>query len=82
MPDFVYDYEMDQRRRVRLIDMEMSKQAKIIEDLRSLDAKPTSIEDEEKKLQELEAVLFRDFRRDFVEKIRKQSFKVSSVNCC
>lgn len=34
MPDFVYDYEMDQRKRVRLIDMEMTKQAKIIEDLR------------------------------------------------
>lgn len=34
MPNFVYDYEMDQRKRVRLIDEEMSKQARIVDDLR------------------------------------------------
>ena len=34
MPDFVYDYRMDQQKRARLIDQEMSEQAKIIDDLR------------------------------------------------
>ena len=34
LPEFVYDYNMDQQKRGQLIDQEMIKQATIIEDLR------------------------------------------------
>jgi len=34
------------------------------------------VEHEERKLQELESVLFKDFRREFIERIRKQGMKV------
>ena len=46
---------------------------------RSLDAKPAVVEGEEKKLQELESILYKDFRRDIVEKIRNKSLRVNTL---
>ena len=37
------------------------------------------VEGEEKKLQELESILYKDFRRDIVEKIRNKSLRVNTL---
>ncbi|PNF17353.1 hypothetical protein B7P43_G02988, partial [Cryptotermes secundus] len=57
----------------------MNEQAKIINDLRSLGASHGTIEQEMKRLQELEAMVFKDFRRDMIQKLRRQSVKASSI---
>lgn len=63
LPAFVFDPSLDAKKRSKLIEKEMNEQAKIINDLRSLGASRGTIEQEMKRLQELEAMVFKDFRR-------------------
>ncbi|CAG2059996.1 unnamed protein product, partial [Timema podura] len=63
LPAFVFDPSLDAKKRSKLIEKEMNEQAKIINDLRSLGASHGTIEQEMKRLQELEAMVFKDFRR-------------------
>lgn len=63
LPAFVFDPSLDAKERSKLIEKEMNEQAKIISDLRSLGASHGTIEQEMKRLQELEAMVFKDFRR-------------------
>ncbi|XP_034234984.1 transmembrane protein KIAA1109 isoform X3 [Thrips palmi] len=79
LPAFVFDPTLDAKERSKLIEKEMNEQAKIISDLRSLGASHGTIEQEMKRLQELEAMVFKDFRRDMIQKLRRQSVKASSI---
>nr|XP_022901618.1 uncharacterized protein KIAA1109 isoform X2 [Onthophagus taurus] len=78
LPAFVFDPNLDYRKRSKLIEREMNEQAKIINDLRSLGASHGTIELELKKLHELEAMVFKDFRRDMIQKLRRQSMRGGS----
>ena len=63
LPDFVYDTSLDPRVRARLIENEMNEQAKVVQDLKQLGASAGTVEAEERKLQELQAAVFHDFRQ-------------------
>ncbi|KFM73898.1 hypothetical protein X975_01882, partial [Stegodyphus mimosarum] len=56
----------------------MNEQAKIINDLRLLGASQSTIEQEVRRLHELETAVFNDFRRDVIKKLRRQSVKATS----
>ncbi|KAG7214078.1 hypothetical protein KM043_001440 [Ampulex compressa] len=79
LPAFVFDPNLDAKKRSKLIEKEMNEQAKIINDLRSLGASHGTIEQEMKRLHELEAMIFKDFRRDMIQKLRRQSVKASGI---
>ncbi|KAH6936131.1 hypothetical protein HPB50_013556 [Hyalomma asiaticum] len=70
------DPSVDAKKRSRLIEKEMNEQAKIISDLRFLGASQSTIEQEERRLKELETAVFNDFRRDVIKKLRRQSVKI------
>jgi hypothetical protein len=59
----VFDPSIDAKRRSKLIEKEMNEQAKIINDLRTLGASHSTIEYEMRRLHDLEALVFKDFRR-------------------
>lgn len=73
------DPSVDAKKRSRLIEKEMNEQAKIISDLRFLGASQSTIEQEERRLKELETAVFNDFRRDVIKKLRRQSVKAASI---
>ncbi|CAB3237702.1 unnamed protein product [Arctia plantaginis] len=79
LPAFVFDTSIDAKKRSKLIEKEMNEQAKIINDLRTLGASHSTIEYEMKRLHELEALVFKDFRRDMIQKLRRQSVRASSI---
>ncbi|CAG9772767.1 unnamed protein product [Ceutorhynchus assimilis] len=79
LPAFMFDPSLDNRIRSKLIEKEMNEQAKIITDLRSLGASHGTIELEMKRLQELETMVYKDFRRDMIQKLRRQSMRASSI---
>ncbi|RWS10976.1 uncharacterized protein B4U79_15895 [Dinothrombium tinctorium] len=72
------DLSIDAKKRSRLIEKELNEQAKIINDLRQLGASQSTIEQEIKRLHELESAVFQDFKRDVIKKLRRQSLKKSS----
>lgn len=49
--------------------------------LRLLGASQSTIEQEVRRLHELETAVFNDFRRDVIKKLRRQSVKVKVENC-
>lgn len=57
------DPTMSAKTRSKIIEKEMYEQAKAINDLRSLGASQGTIEHEVKRLRELEAMVFKGFRR-------------------
>ena len=63
LPPFVYDTSLDAKTRARLIEQEMNEQAKIVQDLKQLGATNATIDIEARKLAELEAAVFNDFRQ-------------------
>ena len=63
LPDFVYDASLDPKTRARLIEKEMNEQAKVVQDLKQLGASQNTVDMEERKLAELEATVFHDFRQ-------------------
>lgn len=63
LPAFILDPSLDSKKRSKLIEKEMYEQAKIINDLRALGASHGTIEQEMKRLRELEAMVFKYFRR-------------------
>ncbi|KAL0269606.1 UNVERIFIED_CONTAM: hypothetical protein PYX00_007281 [Menopon gallinae] len=79
LPSFVFDPSIDSKRRSKLIEKEMQEQQKIINDLRCLGASYGTIEQEVKRLQDLETMIYKDFRRDMIQRLRRQSVKASSI---
>ncbi|XP_069959318.1 bridge-like lipid transfer protein family member 1 isoform X14 [Cherax quadricarinatus] len=79
LPAFIFDPSLDARQRAKLLEIEMNEQAKTVNDLKMLGASASTIEQEMRRLQELEAVVFHDFRRDVIKKLRRQSVKATSM---
>ena len=79
LPDFVFAPNLDSRTRARLIEQEMNEQAKVVDDLKQLGASSATIEAEQRKLKELQAALFNDFRQDIINKLRRQSVRASGL---
>lgn len=75
----MFDASLDARQRAKLLEIEMNEQAKTVNDLKSLGASASTIEQEMRRLQELEALVFHDFRRDVIKKLRRQSVKATSM---
>lgn len=67
------------RHRSKLIEKEMSEQARIIQDLKLLGASSATVEQEMRRLQELEALASKDFRRVMLQRLKRQSVKASSI---
>lgn len=63
----------------RKIERAMNEQAKLVNDLQQLGANETTIEEQRRKLQSLEALLFRQFQQDMRQKLRKQSQKATHL---
>ena len=57
----------------------MLEQSKIIEDLKKLGASEKTIEIECKKLSDMEAFASKDFRKEMVQKFRRQSARTQSI---
>lgn len=79
LPDCVYDPNIDSRTRARLLEKEMNEQAKIVEDLKQLGANQTTVDTEERKLVELQAAVFADFRQEILNKLKKQGEKATAL---
>ncbi|XP_064107532.1 bridge-like lipid transfer protein family member 1 isoform X2 [Macrobrachium nipponense] len=79
LPAFIFDPNLDARQRAKLLEIEMNEQAKTVNDLKMLGASASTIEQEMRRLQELEALVFHDFRRDVMKKLRRQSVKATSM---
>ncbi|CAM1304937.1 KIAA1109 (predicted) [Pycnogonum litorale] len=79
LPLFVFDPIVDAKKRSRFIEKEMNEQAKVVNDLKLLGASQNTIEQELKRLQELESLVFNDFRRDMIKKLRRQSVKQATL---
>ena len=77
--DGTFDSKMDPKRRARMIEQEMNEQAKVVEDLKQLGASASTVEIEERKLQELQAVVFHDFRQDIMNKLKRQSGRATTL---
>lgn len=67
LPDFIFDTAIDSKKRSMLMEKEMNEQFKIIADLRSLGASHNTIAYEERRLQELQAVCYKYFRREMIQ---------------
>lgn len=75
IPDFVFDTTLDSKKRALLMEKEIHEQNKTINDLRTLGATPNTIAYEERRLQELQAVRYRYFRRDIIQKWKRPSMQ-------
>jgi len=79
LPEFVFDPNIDAAQRTKLMEREMIEQSKTIEDLRKLGATEHTVNQELKKLSDMEAFASKDFRRDIIQKIRRQSARTQSI---
>lgn len=79
LPAFLFDLSLDSKIRSKLIEKEMQEIAKNIQTLKCLGASHGTIEHEVKRLKDIEAVAYKDFRRDMIQKLRRQSVKASSI---
>ncbi len=79
LPKFIFDTSMDPKQRARLTEREMNEQAKIVQDLKALGASQTTIDTETRKLDELKGIIFHDFRREVLNRLKKQSDKASVI---
>nr|XP_027228542.1 transmembrane protein KIAA1109 homolog [Penaeus vannamei] len=73
------DPNLDARQRAKLLEIKMNEQAKTVNDLKMLGASASTIEQEMRRLQDLEAVVFHDFCRDVIKKLWRQSAKTTSM---
>ncbi|KNC30209.1 hypothetical protein FF38_06938 [Lucilia cuprina] len=77
LPSFVFDPTIDSKKRSFMMEKEMAEQLKIINDLRTLGATHNTIAHEERRLQELQAICYKYFRRDMIQKWRRPSMRRS-----
>ncbi|XP_017781272.1 PREDICTED: uncharacterized protein KIAA1109 isoform X3 [Nicrophorus vespilloides] len=79
LPSILFDANIDTKIRSKMLENLMNEQAKIINDLRSLGASHGTIEMELKKFHKLENMVYKDFRMDMIQKLRRQSVKPSGM---
>lgn len=72
IPAFIFDLTLDSKKRFQLMKKEISEQIKTINDLRTLGATSQTIATEERRLQELQALCYKYFRRDMIHKWRQR----------
>ncbi|XP_075153247.1 transmembrane protein KIAA1109 homolog tweek isoform X1 [Haematobia irritans] len=77
LPPFVFDPTIDSKKRSFMMEKEMAEQLKIINDLRTLGATHNTIAHEERRLQELQAICYKFFRRDMIQKWKRPSMRRS-----
>lgn len=70
LPSFLFDPTLDTKKRSLLMENEISEQTRIVSDLRSLGASVNTISQEERRLEELQALCYKYFRRDMIQ-VRK-----------
>lgn len=75
VPAFVFDPTIDSKKRSLMMEKEMTEQLKIINDLRTLGASQNTIIHEEKRLQELQAICYKYFRKDMMQKFKRPSIR-------
>uniref|UniRef100_A0A182XZU0 Bridge-like lipid transfer protein family member 1 C-terminal domain-containing protein n=1 Tax=Anopheles stephensi TaxID=30069 RepID=A0A182XZU0_ANOST len=71
LPSFLFDTTLDPKKRSLLMENEINEQTKIVNDFRTLGASAKTIENEERRLQELQAVYYKYFRRDMIQIVLK-----------
>lgn len=73
VPAFILDPTLDSKKRSLMMRKEMSEQVKTINDLRTLGATAQTIAAEERRLQELQTLCYKYFRRDMIHKWKRTS---------
>lgn len=73
IPTFIFDPTLDSKKRSLLMKKEISEQIKTINDLRTLGATAQTIAAEERRLQELQTLCYKYFRRDMIHKWKRPS---------
>lgn len=79
LPAFLTDPTVGPRQKRSMLEKEMQERICLIDELNKAGSPQAQIEEERRKLQELENVAFRDLRRDWIKKLRRQSTKASSL---
>ena len=79
LPAFIFDPDLGPKQRAKMLEIEMNEQAKTVDDLKTLGASAATIEQEKRRLKELEQMVSSDFRRDIAMKLRRQSIKATSM---
>ncbi|XP_055837347.1 bridge-like lipid transfer protein family member 1 isoform X6 [Episyrphus balteatus] len=79
LPSFVFDPSIDSKKRSFMMEKEMAEQLKIINDLRTLGASHNTVAHEERRLQELQALCYKYFRRDIIQKFKRPSIRRSTL---
>ncbi|KAH9519850.1 hypothetical protein Btru_071066, partial [Bulinus truncatus] len=79
LPEEIFSDKFDPKERARKIEREMNEQAKIVQELKECGATEATIEIERKKLEDLQSLLFQDFRRDFLEMLKRKGDKASLI---
>lgn len=67
LPAFLFDPTLDAKKRSLLMESEINEQTRIVSDLRSLGASVSTISHEERRLEELQALCYKYFRRDMIQ---------------
>lgn len=67
LPPFLFDTTLDPKKRSQMMENEIAEQTKTVNDLRSLGASSKTIENEERRLQGLQAICYKYFRRDMLQ---------------
>lgn len=73
LPAFLFDPSLDSKKRSFLMENEIAEQTRIVSDLRSLGASAATISQEERRLEELQALCYKYFRRDMIQKLKRPS---------
>jgi hypothetical protein len=76
LPSFLFDTTLDPKKRSLLMENEITEQIKIVNDLRTLGASANTIVSEERRLQELQAVCYKYFRRDMIQVSKTKNLNV------
>lgn len=74
LPSFLFDPTLDTKKRSLLMENEITEQTRIVSDLRSLGASVNTISQEERRLEELQALCYKYFRRDMIQVRDKTTF--------
>jgi hypothetical protein len=67
LPSFLFDPTIDSKKRSLLMENEIAEQTRAVSDLRSLGASVSTISHEERRLEELQALCYKYFRRDMIQ---------------
>jgi hypothetical protein len=79
LPEFIDDPSIDPKTRARLIENEMNDKAKYVDQLKQAGADQDIIEEESRKLQDLQTCLFWVIRQGLMKKLKRQGEKATAL---